>query len=69
MQIESRQSCMIIWIPFIVLCLANTDSRSFMNAAFRTKADVVDAEFIKQAEKHGIIEHKGASVPTEEYFP
>ncbi len=69
MQIESRQSCMIIWIPFIVLCLANTDSRSFMNAAFRTKSDAVDAEFIKQDEKHGIIEHKGASVPTEEYFP
>ena len=40
-----------------------------MNAAFRTKADVVDAEFIKQDEKHGIIKHKGASVPTEEYFP
>ena len=40
-----------------------------MNAAFRTKSDAVDAEFIKQDEKHGIIEHKGASVPTEEYFP
>lgn len=50
---------MIIWIPFIVLCLANTDSRSFMNAAFRTKSDAVDAEFIKQAEKHGIIRIKG----------
>lgn len=30
-----------------------------MNAAFRTKSDAVDAEFIKQAEKQGIVSIKG----------
>lgn len=39
--------------------LANTDSRSLMNVTFRTKSDAIDAEFIKQAEKHEIISIKG----------
>ena len=39
--------------------LANADSRSLMNVTFRTKSDAVDAEFIKQAEKHGIVSIKG----------
>lgn len=39
--------------------LANAGSRSLMNVTFRTKPDAVDAEFIKQAEKHGIVSIKG----------
>ena len=39
--------------------LANADSRSQMNVTFRTKSDAIDAEFIKQSEKHGIIGIKG----------
>lgn len=39
--------------------LADAGSRSLMNVTFRTKSDAVDAEFIKQAEKHGIVSIKG----------
>ena len=39
--------------------LANAGSRLLMNVTFRTKPDAVDAEFIKQAEKHGIVSIKG----------
>lgn len=39
--------------------MSNVESRSLMNVTFRTKSDVIDAEFIRQAEKHGIINIKG----------